>query len=168
MWPVVIFFTSSVWLYVSSPRWGATSNPLRVTFPQIYCPKHICCCWLGDVETHYSHHKSCERLKGNRTSSLFSPCDAILDSFLSSQSLLPLFAGQQAPAGLWDASPLNYSSSAPPDGAQNLPLPLYCCIKHFFGDKQFRANSKIKNIHPEANEYSSLLECNPIIIWYFL
>lgn len=104
-------------------------------------------------------------LKRERICGSFSLCDTVFDSsclspaifFLSPTTAFPLLASVLLLGFCWEAFPSQLFSLCPSLWCIPILQPHYI-IKHFH-DKQFRVAFKIKNIHPEANKNSSLLEC---------
>lgn len=115
----------------------------------------------------------CKGLKRERNCSSFSLCDTLFDSsclpqaifFHSPTTVFPLPASVLLLGFSWEAFPSQIFSLCPSLWCTPILQP-HCIIKHLH-DKQFRVAFKIKNIHPEANRNSSLLECALTIIWYF-
>ena len=112
-------------------------------------------------------------LKRERNCSSSSLCDTVFDSsclplaifFHSPTTAFPLLASVLLLGFSWEAFPRQLFSLCPSLWCIPILQPHYI-IKHFH-DKQFRVAFKIKNIHPEANRKSSLLECALTIIWFF-
>lgn len=119
----------------------------------------------GHIDTYCMHHMTFRKvLKRESHCSSFSLCDILFDS-----SCLPLAVFLQSPTSVFpllvSVLLLVFSREAFPSQLFSLCPSLWCfpilqphCIIKHFHDKQFSVASKIKNIHPEANRSSSLLE----------